>query len=62
LSDEEILTQYGARFVLDGSITVFGNDMRTSVGIRNLEDGSVIFSDLKKYQNQRTFSKYKTNW
>ena len=55
LSDEEILTQYGARFVLDGSITVFGNDMRTSVGIRNLEDGSVIFSDLKNAKTKDFF-------
>ena len=55
LGDSEIIDEYNARFVLTGSITVFGDDMRTSVEIRNLEDGSIVFSDLKNTQTKDFF-------
>ena len=47
LDDYEVQKKYGANFVLNGSITVFGEKMRTNLQIVNLEDDSVHLSEIK---------------
>ena len=47
--------RFGANLILTGSITVYGTDMRTSLEIRNIEDGTTLFSDLKNAQTQDLF-------
>ena len=47
LNDDEVRKKYGANFVLNGSITVFGEKMRTNLQIVNLEDDSVLLSEIK---------------
>ncbi len=47
LDDYEVQKKYGANFVLNGSITVFGKKMRTNLQIVNLEDDSVHLSEIK---------------
>tara|TARA_X000001036_G_scaffold325118_1_gene303691 strand:+ start:109 stop:2058 length:1950 start_codon:yes stop_codon:yes gene_type:complete len=47
LNDDEVQKKYGANFVLNGSITVFGEKMRTNLQIVNLEDDSVLLSEIK---------------
>jgi class 3 adenylate cyclase/TolB-like protein len=55
LSDTEVAKRFGANLILTGSITVYGTDMRTSLEIRNIEDGTTLFSDLKNAQTQDLF-------
>ena len=47
LNDDEVQKKYGANFILNGSITVFGEKMRTNLQIVNLEDDSVLLSEIK---------------
>jgi class 3 adenylate cyclase/TolB-like protein len=55
LTDTEVAQRYGANFILNGSITALGDDMRTSIEIRNLTTNEIQFSDLINGKTQDLF-------
>ena len=47
LQIKELIKSYNVKYVLRGSVTVFGKDMRTNIEIRDIKNDQILFSQLK---------------
>ena len=55
LNKNELIKRYNVKYVLSGSVTIFGQAMRTNIEIRDIKDDQVIFSELKNTKTDDLF-------
>ena len=52
---KELINSYNVRYVLRGSVTFFGKDMRTNIEIHDVKNDQVFFSKLKNSKTDDLF-------
>ena len=56
LQIKELIKSYNVKYVLRGSVTVFGKDMRTNIEIRDIQKDQILFSQLKNSKTDDLFN------
>ena len=56
LQIKELIKSYNVKYVLRGSVTVFGKDMRTNIEIRDIKNDQILFSQLKNSKTDDLFN------
>ncbi len=47
LQKKELINSYNVRYLLSGSVTIFGKDMRTNIEISDIKNNQILLSQLK---------------
>ena len=55
LQKKELIKSYNVRYLLSGSVTVFGKDMRTNIEIRDIKNNQILLSQLKNSKTDNLF-------
>ena len=55
MNNNELIERYNVRYILSGSVTVFGKAMRSNIEIRDIKDDQVFFSELKNSNTDDLF-------
>ncbi len=55
MNNNELIERYNVRYILSGSITVFGKAMRSNIEIRDIKDDRIFFSELKNSNTDDLF-------
>ena len=55
LQKKELINSYNVRYILSGSVTVFGKDMRTNIEIRDIKNNQILLSQLKNSKTDDLF-------
>ena len=55
LQNKELIKSYNVRYLLSGSVTVFGKDMRTNIEIRDIKNNQILLSQLKNSKTDNLF-------
>ena len=55
LQKKELINSYNVRYLLSGSVTVFGKNMRTNIEIRDIKNNKILLSQLKNSKTDDLF-------
>ena len=55
LQKKELINSYNVRYLLSGSVTVFGKNMRTNIEIRDIKNNQILLSQLKNSKTDDLF-------
>ncbi len=55
LQKKELIKSYNVRYLLSGSVTVFGKDMRTNIEISDIKNNKILLSQLKNSKTDNLF-------
>ena len=55
LQKKELIKSYNVRYLLSGSVTVFGKDMRTNIEIRDIKNNQILLSQIKNSKTNNLF-------